>query len=189
MPTVLSYELADRLLTYDSNTGKLFWKPRTADMFFSGTRHGGPEAAAKTWNKRFAGKEAFASINNHGHRLGAIYRRRYSAHRVAWLLHFGALPSQDIDHINGDPGDNRIVNLRDVSAVENLRNQKKNSRNTSGVCGVTWDKRTGKWQAQIVIRQQNVFLGRFDDLVSAADARQRANVAYGFSPRHGRSVP
>ena len=41
------------------------------------------------------------------------------AHRAAWAIHFGEWPKGEIDHINGDASDNRIINLRVVNRTEN----------------------------------------------------------------------
>lgn len=65
----------------------------------------------------------------------------YFSHRLAWYLYYGHWPSMQIDHINQDGLDNRISNLRDVSASTNLRNQKK-------IKGYHLHKKTGKWRAQ-----------------------------------------
>lgn len=48
--------------------------------------------------------------------------RLWSAHRLAWLHHYGEHPRNTIDHINRDKTDNRIANLRDVSFLENMQN-------------------------------------------------------------------
>ena len=43
-------------------------------------------------------------------------------HRVVWALCYDQVPTQTIDHINGDRLDNRIENLREVSQSDNLLN-------------------------------------------------------------------
>jgi len=50
---------------------------------------------------------------------------RHLAHRLAWLYMAGAWPSGVIDHMNGDPSDNRWSNLRDVTQAENNANRRK----------------------------------------------------------------
>ena len=58
-------------------------------------------------------------------------------HRLVWQLTHGAIQeSCVIDHIDGDPTNNKIENLREVSVTTNARNRKKNCRNTTGVTGV-----------------------------------------------------
>lgn len=64
---------------------------------------------------------------------------KQGVHRVVWMLHNGLLDENDVvDHIDGDPSNNTIANLRLVSVAENQRNVKKSSRNKSGTTGVCY---------------------------------------------------
>lgn len=173
----LSYAQVSALLKYDSETGKLYWLERPVEMCAS-------QGSAVTWNKRFAGKECFLSIDGKGYFCGSIFDKQYSAARIAWLLHTGEWPKNCIDHINGNPLDNRISNLRDVSRLENQRNRKRFSTNTSGVCGVVKDK--DKWRAHITVNGALKSLGLFSDISEAAAARSAAEIEYGYHPNHGR---
>ena len=67
---------------------------------------------------------------------GNNYCSKYQ--RIVWALCHDQLPTQTIDHINGDRQDNRIENLREVSQSENLLNTLLawNSDNAAGVAGV-----------------------------------------------------
>ena len=47
---------------------------------------------------------------------------RYGVHRIAWAMHYREQPPRLIDHINGDPGDNRIENLRPATHSQNAAN-------------------------------------------------------------------
>lgn len=182
----LTFYDVSHLIRLESQSGKLYWLPRPLDMFAAGKL--GVAAYAKSWNNKFAGKEAFTSISGSGYRNGRIFRRGYLAHRVVWLLHTGAWPSDQIDHINGDRTDNRISNLREATNGENARNQKLKATNKSGACGVRWKAQEGKWEARIKISGREVSLGRFDDISLAIAARAKAESKYGFSARHGRAA-
>lgn len=82
-------------------------------------------------------------------------------HRLAWLYMTGKYPTNHIDHINGNPSDNRFCNLRDVSQSINHQNLHRPHRdNKTGFIGVTRDKK--RWSASIHINGKRVFLGNFD---------------------------
>lgn len=109
----------------------------------------------------------------------------YYAHRLAWLYIYGAFPDDEIDHINGIRGDNRISNLRLVSRRENMMNKRKYKNNTSGVAGVYWYKPSGKWLAKIMFNDIMRHLGYFPSKVDAIIARKMAEYEYGFHENHG----
>lgn len=100
--------------------------------------------------------------------------RRHPAHRLAWFYCYGVWPSGMIDHINGDPQDNRIVNLREADDSLNQANRKLSPKTTSGLKGVTWNKRCRKWQAAVKVRGKNYHLGLFVDPQEAHQAYLRA---------------
>jgi hypothetical protein len=158
-----------KLLEYDASTGLLTWLPR-------------PE---KNVSARIAGKTA-GSPNQRGYIIVTINGCDYQGHRVAWVLHYGRWPAKQIDHINGNKGDNRICNLREVTQVENSRNAKLNRNNTSGHCGVLREE--GKWTACIMVRGRLIRLGTFKLIDDAVAARKQAERKYGFHENHGRSA-
>lgn len=83
-------------------------------------------------------------------------------HRLAWLLTYGKWPEKVIDHLDGNPLNNRISNLRDVSNSVNSQNQRKaNSDNKTGLLGVSFHKRDGKFHAQIYANGKKKRLGYF----------------------------
>lgn len=178
-----SPELLRKLLRYEPETGKLFWRERTPDMFEDGEQ--GAEWACNRWNSRYSGKEAFATIDGRGYKQGSIFGRNYRAHRVIWAMVYGEW-AEEIDHIHGVKDDNRISELRAVTHVQNGRNKKRPSTNTSGVVGVRWNKRRQKWHARITVGGNQNHLGLFTDFDEAVAARKVAEVKYGFHENHGR---
>lgn len=97
----------------------------------------------------------------------------FKAHRLAWLLTYGTWPIAEIDHINGCPSDNRIINIRDVSVAENGWNRKGAMKNSgTGVLGVC--EKNGKFHAQIGAKKQRYSIGVFDTLEEATEAYAKA---------------
>ena len=78
-----------------------------------------------------------------------------------------------IDHIDIDPTNNKIENLRRVNNSENQRNQKKKKNCSSQYRGVSWHKRDSKWEAQISIDWKKKHLGQFDTEEEAAEAYKK----------------
>lgn len=144
--------------TYDPNSGKIYWKDR------------------------YNGREAYTSYQTGGYKQGGAFGKFVTAHRVAWFLYYGEWPTAYIDHINGVKDDNRICNLRDVSAKDNSKNQKKAKRNTSGVTGVVWHKNVKRW----VVRVGDNHVGTFTCFVEAVFARRKAEAEHGYSKDHGK---
>lgn len=176
----LSYKDVASVMSYDPASGKLFWLERHQGHFMSSN-----PGRCKSWNTQHAGREAFTATGHDGYKLGLILRRRERAHRLAWLLFHKKWPDHLIDHIDGDKSNNRIKNLRDVPMSVNLKNASRNIRNTSGVNGVSWDKRGKKWYAQITVNGKRINLGLHDTIESASAARAEVNAAHSFTARHG----
>ena len=166
------------ILHYVPSTGLLFWKVRPQSMFAD-------ERAWKSWNSKNAGNRAFATSRRDGYFVGAIHNQILRAHRVVFKLVHGTDPDQ-IDHIDGDPKNNRIGNLRSVSHAENQRNVRRHSRNKSGVTGVVWYRPLAKWHAQIAVVGKVTHLGYFEDFDGAVAARKAAEIKYGYHANHGR---
>jgi hypothetical protein len=168
----ISIEMLRSLMSYDPVTGQLTWKERPGATFF---------------NKVFAGTEALGSVaNSRGYRHGTLLGHKVTAHRVAYALYTGEWPQGEVDHINGCKTDNSAENLREVTPSENCRNQRKPRNNTSGVIGVWFDKRRGRWRAEARHGGMNHKLGTFDTKEDAVAARALASARFGYHPNHGR---
>ena len=77
-------------------------------------------------------------------------------------------PKVLVDHINGDPLDNRRENLRAATHAENSRNMGLSKKNTTGYKGVRWNKNLKKWRASIWVGGRHMHLGLYTDARSAA---------------------
>ena len=165
-------------LDYDPNTGALHWKHRSEEHFAN-------HAHFLRWNKVYAGKPC-GTISARGHLLLRIRDRGYRAHRLIWKLVRGVDPIE-IDHINGNPLDNSISNLRSVSRGENARNMPLIRSSKTGVPGVRKSKRGNTWTAEITLQRKRVALGTFAKAEEAVNARKEAEKTYGFHANHGRS--
>jgi len=159
----LTAEYVRSILEYDPETG-VFKRKWRRDI-------------SKKINTRCVGKLA-GSYNEKGYLRISINDRRYYAHRLAWLIVYGEWPDDDIDHIDGDPNNNRIENLRIATRQENLRNSRLQKNNTTGITGVCWRKDVGKFVARIKIDGNYIHLGYFDTLAEAAAARHAAEIEH-----------
>ena len=109
-------------------------------------------------------------LSDRGYLFVRLDNHLYRAHRIAWAIHYGSSPVTDIDHINGIPSDNRIINLRSATHLQNMKNTSAHSNNKSGHKGVCWDGKRKKWLAQIISNGKYRFLGRFPDIADAVKA-------------------
>jgi hypothetical protein len=103
--------------------------------------------------------------------------------RHTWLLHRFILGIKDsavhIDHSPDHSGLNCVRgNLRHATRAENQHNQRLNIRNTSGVKGVSWNKRNNKWLAYIKVEGSNRYLGSFSSIEDAKKAYDTAALHY-----------
>lgn len=94
-------------------------------------------------------------------------------HRVIFLMHHGHLPKL-VDHIDRDPSNNRIENLRDADKAINSWNRDLQSNNTSGFRGVSWNKGSGKWHAYIKVAGRRRHIGLFNTPEEASAAYEQA---------------
>lgn len=101
------------------------------------------------------------TLNKDGYVQVSVDKRIYRAHRLIFLMHHGYMPKL-VDHKDRNRANNRIENLRAASSVQNGYNKSMQISNTSGYKGVSYCKKTGKWQANISINGRIKFLGRFE---------------------------
>jgi hypothetical protein len=100
---------------------------------------------------------------------------------VATLLHrliLSAPPGSVVDHINGDPSDNRRENLRICSHTENMRNRKVSKSNKLGLKGVHWDRGRSRYRALIWVDGKKKWLGSYKTAEEAKAAYDSAAPIY-----------
>ena len=102
--------------------------------------------------------------------------RYYMAHHLVWFMSNGSLPESQIDHINGNPADNRLINLRQVTPVENSQNQRRaHATSSTGLLGASPVRnprlKSELWRAQIKVNGKSVHLGLFK-------SPEKAHLAY-----------
>ena len=162
------FNLINDLLRYDPETGNLYWR----------SNRGPIKAGSQAGTTKASGK-----LRPHVRIL--INRRPYLAHRIAWLLMTGSWPEEQIDHRNGDGTDNRWSNLRPATASLNTRNQSLRRGARSGFRGVSFRTITGKWKVGITHKEKRIYLGYFDDLEDAIEARLKAEKSlWGYHPEN-----
>lgn len=150
-PSDLTQDRLRNLLKYDHLTGVFTW---------NGV---GPNQT----KGRVAG-----SKDRHGYLQTRIDHAIHFNHRLAWLYINGSFPSGVIDHIDGNPLNNRICNLRDVTRRVNQENQRRapSSNKTTGLLGATLHKPTGKFMAKIQVNREQIYIGLFDTPMGAHTA-------------------
>jgi len=125
---------------FDYRDGNLVWKNKKNNLAYL--------------NGKIAGcmhKSEYRQI-----KLGKIL---YPAHRIMWVYHNGSIDeNMQIDHINGIKFDNRIENLRLVTAQQNCFN-----RSRLKAKGYTWNKNAQKWQSSICLNGKLKYLGLYEN--------------------------
>ena len=149
--TELTVERLKELVSYDPDTGIFQW--------------------AMARRKCRKGDAAGCRMTN-GYIGIRIDNVLHNAHRLAWLYTHGVWPTDQIDHVNNDRADNRLVNLREATNIANSHNRRKSTRNTSGFTGVR--RENSKWQASIKVNYKAIRLGLFDTPEEASAAYQEA---------------
>lgn len=165
-------------LEYDAENGVLFWKPRPREHFPD-------DRSYKNWTRRFAGKRVSDCKSAKGYLRIILCGGLHKQHRAIWKLVHGVEPIY-IDHINGDPGDNRLANLRSVPHAANMHNRRLHKGNKSGVPGVLWYPDRRLWAARIGLNGTHTHLGFYQHVEEAIAVRRAAEREHDFHPNHGR---
>jgi hypothetical protein len=155
MKPPFSQEDLRKFLTYDEETGVLRWGDFLPSNRRPGTIAGG--------------------LNTEGYLRLQVQGKTYGAHRIAWYYVHGEWPAE-IDHINGVKTDNRLSNLRAADRFLNTQNAVRRHKTTHP--GARFNKKTGKWKAELKVRGTVLQLGIFTTPEQASAAYLAAKRAH-----------
>lgn len=113
-----------------------------------------------------------------GYVLIKLRGKNYLAHRLAWLYVHGHFPDRDIDHIDRNPNNNRISNLRLATATQNSGNRNLAISNKSGYRGVSYNTIARKYYAHATEQGRRYYLGTFDTPQEASEVVEARRKAY-----------
>lgn len=139
------------LLRYDPNTGLFTW--------------------AQSRGPNIAGTQA-GWVHKTGYIYIGIDGKAYKAHRVAWVFVHGDAPQGLLDHVDRNPQNNRIANLREVSEHQSNQNKRLYKNNRAGVKGIGWQANARKWRVRIQANGHVHHLGTYETFDAAVKARE-----------------
>ena len=137
MNLILLYEL------FAYKNGNLYWRKRPNSMVKAGEKAGSEDSL--------------------GYTFIAYKRKKYALHRLIFWRHYGFLPDE-VDHIDGNPRNNCVENLRAATHLENMRNSKIRKDNTSGIKGVCWSIASKKWEVKFQLNGKTKHFGKYHDI-------------------------
>ena len=140
-PTFTIKRLRD-LIDYDPKTGIMRWKVCKASRINIG--------------------DIITGKMKLGHLRVGIDGQRYLAHRIAWFHYYGKWPTKHIDHIDNNPENNAINNLRECTPAQNLWNRPAQCNSLLSLKGVSFDTRRGTWFARIMVEGKLHWLSSYN---------------------------
>ena len=155
---IITQEILKSLLHYDPETGVFTWLADRGGGVSMGDVAGGDDG------------RGYIRIRING--------KRHKAHRLVWLYVYGHFPSQHMDHINRNPSDNRLCNLREVNDAQNAQNKKTYKNSKSGIRGVRWHTQFSKWHVRLMVNGKQNSLGLYDTIEEAISVRKAAEIKY-----------
>jgi len=152
---------------YDAESGNLIWKERPVHHFKNKSR--------QTAFNNFMVGNVVNGVERHGYLRAFVAGRFYKAHRIVWEMHYGKIPEgYEIDHIDGNGGNNRLRNLRFATHAQNSKNMRMHKDNSLGFKGVFSYGKNGKFRARIMNDGIAYHLGVFETAEDASIAYQEA---------------
>jgi hypothetical protein len=140
-----------------------------------------PSTGLFTWRahpQRSRVGQLAGTTNKQGYVIITINKKLYKAHRLAFLFMTGEFPNSNlqVDHIDGVCDNNRWCNLRIATAAQNQHNSKIAINNSTGVKGVSFNKRTNKYAVDVRLNKQHNYLGEYATLDEASKVAKSARL-------------
>jgi hypothetical protein len=145
-------DIKEAITTFECKDGVLYWKSN--------------------------GKKAGWTDEN-GYQRVQFNNKAYRAHRIIFLMHHGYMPDF-IDHIDKNPANNEIENLRAADKSLNRKNCKVNKNSISGIRGVHWNKKVQKYQVMFKVKNKYKSFGYYFDVDYAKFIAETMFHKYGF---------
>lgn len=142
-------------LDYNSLTGEFFWKKKVGKNISVGQKTG------------YVGKAGYVQIG--------FQNKLYFAHRLAWKMFYKENPPKYIDHIDRNPSNNAIANLREATNSQNISNSTQRKGKALKIKGVYYHAKTGKYFSSICVNYKQKYLGLFKTPEEAHAAYQKAS--------------
>lgn len=128
---------------------------------------------AKNGGEILVDAEDYERLSAHSWRLdkdGYAVRAKSTIKMHRELMGLVKGDGKQADHANGNKADNRKINLRVCTNIQNHWNVKRQINNTTGYKGVEWLGNRSKWRARVSVGKKRVFLGHFETLEEARSA-------------------
>jgi hypothetical protein len=134
--------------------------------------HYEPDTGLFRWKLNCRGKVKVGSVagtsNGKGYIAIRVNGEKFVAHRLAWALYYNQDPGAiEIDHIDKNKSNNKIINLRLASHKRNGANSGPRKNNKLGVKGVQYEN--GKFRAGIEKNGKQYYLGCYDTIEEASN--------------------
>jgi len=125
-----------------------------------------------------------AGYLNNKYQKVKIKGKAYFVHRIIFMMHKGYMP-EFIDHIDNNPENNLIENLRPANRQQNNSNAKLRIDAVSGAKGVNWHKKQSKWNVRVSVGGERKNIGSFEEFELAELVATMAREKYhGLFARH-----
>jgi len=138
------------------------------------------------WGNFIKKNNVLSELSKEGYLVISINKKLYKAHRLVFLYMLDRVlgDGEEVDHVDGNKGNNRFDNLRIVNRSVNMKNKSIYTNNTTGVIGVS--RFGNRYRARINLDGKRFSLGLFDSVEDAAVARSAFEKEFGYCENHGR---